>query len=146
MQVGTQPATVACHFHPLCSHFSQLVGSSREEFQSKTSAQYPIMRDVAHTHSSFCSYLSHERAVSRLVSHSTRSNFLFDQSLILTYDSDIKILLLAPVLLLVRHESFSFSVCRVTPLGSGAFGLVITTLAFYLARNMTDGGCVGCGE
>jgi hypothetical protein len=31
-------------------------------------------------------------------------------------------------------------------LGAGAFGLVIITLAVYLARNMTHGGCVGCGE
>jgi hypothetical protein len=35
---------------------------------------------------------------------------------------------------------------QLTLLGAGAFGLVITTLAFYLARNKTDGGCVGCGE
>jgi hypothetical protein len=69
-----------------------------------------------------------------------------NQSLILTYDADIKILLLAPARLQVLHESFFFSMCRVMLLGAGAFGLVITTLAFYLARNMTDGGCVGCGE
>ncbi len=29
---------------------------------------------------------------------------------------------------------------------AAAFGLVITTLTFYLARNMTDEGCVGCGD
>jgi hypothetical protein len=34
----------------------------------------------------------------------------------------------------------------VTLLDTAAFGLVITTLTFYLARNMTDGGCVGCGD
>ena len=136
-------ATSIRRAHPFCS----LLDPRGTSFNRKQ-VRNPIMRDEAHTlfFLLHCSYLSQQRAVSRLVSHSTRSNFLFDQSLILTYDSDIKILLLAPVLLLVRHESFSFSVCRVTPLGSGAFGLVITTLAFYLARNMTDGGCVGCGE
>ena len=47
-----------------------------------------------------------------------------------------------------RYKSLSYARMRrhILYIVAAAFGLVITTLVFYLARNMKNEGCVGCCE